>query len=208
MTTGGKEKKKKKKKKVDPISNTKLPTAEFTYKASPREKVLIASNQAVKSKKTSWRESKGGYLGVLKNKFKSVIGRPGYNEKGQCTNNTCVEAVKDYHKSAKQPFSKTDDNRTLRKQLKSGELGYKKTNIPKKGDIVQFEHRKNNIKNYPFHVGVVSDINKRGRPTKYIGTSGTEDPNLKRGVSRKLSKGKETKIRKKHKTQYYTLDKT
>ena len=190
-------------------NNTNLKTFEVDFKPSDREKVLIEANKAVNNKKVSWRESKGKFLGMnlglLKNKAKAKLGNKDYNSKGQCTNNTCVETVADYHKSANVPFSKTSDNRTLKKELNSNSIGYNKTISPKKGDIVQFEKNKKSTKNRPFHVGVVSDINKKGRPTKYIGTSGHNSPNLKRGVTRELSSNqKETRIKKKHSVQYYT----
>lgn len=206
----------------DPPSKTKqLPEVEITFNPTPREKVLIAANQAVNTKKVSWRESKGGVLGTLKNKAKAAMGNKDFRADGTCTNNTCVEAVGDYHKKAKVSFSNTSDNRTLKKQLQSGELGYRKTTTPKKGDIVQFEKTKfhkirgTNIPNpfkkptpnYPSHIGIVSDINKKGRPTKYIGTSGTSKPNLKRGTHYKLENQKESKVRKPEKKVYYTLNK-
>jgi hypothetical protein len=204
-----------------PSKSSQLPEVEITFNPTPREKVLIAANQAVNTKKVSWRESKGGTFGTLKNKAKAAIGNKDFRADGTCTNNTCVEAVGDYHKKAKVPFSNTSDNRTLKKQLQSGELGYRKTTTPKKGDIVQFEKTKfhkipgtsipNPFKkptpNYPSHIGVVSDINKKGRPTKYIGTSGTSKPNLKRGTHYKLENQKESKVRKPEKKVYYTLNK-
>jgi hypothetical protein len=200
-----------------PSKSSQLPELEITFNPTPREKVLIAANQAVSNKKVSWRSSKGGSLGTFKNKAKAFLGNKDFRSDGKCTNNTCVETVADYHKKAGVPFSNTSDNRTLKKQLKSGELGYSKTTTPKKGDLVQFEKNKKIsgglfskdkvIKNRPFHVGIVSDLNKKGRPTKYIGTSGHNSPNLKRGTTFKLNKkNKETKIRKKHTPVYYTKD--
>ncbi len=210
--------------KVVTPANANLATFEVNFKPSNTEKVLIAANQAVNTKKVSWRESKGGLLGTMKNKAKAFVGNKDFKSDGTCTNNTCVEAVGDYHEKAKVPFSSTSDNRTLKKQLKSGELGYRETTTPHKGDLVQFEktkfHKipgtsipnpfKKPEKNYPSHIGVVSDLNKNtGRPTKYIGTSGTSEPNLKRGTHYKLKKEggkeKESKVRKPEKKIYYTL---
>lgn len=201
-----------------------LPEAEVVFKPSEREKVLMEANKAVNNETVSWRKSKGKLfglnLGELKNKAKAKFGNKNFKETGECTDNTCVTAVSDIHKKANVKFSSTEDNRTLRKQLQSGELGYEQTATPQKGDIVQFTktklHKirgtnipnpfKKPIKNYPSHIGIVSDLNKQGRPTKYIGTSGTSDPNLKKGTHFKLKKGKETRIRKPETKSYYTLD--
>tara|TARA_Y100000385_G_scaffold290722_1_gene365085 strand:+ start:311 stop:1084 length:774 start_codon:yes stop_codon:yes gene_type:complete len=210
-------------KEVNSPSNTNLDTFEVNFKPSKTEKVLMEANRAVNNKKVSWRKSKGKFLGVnlgeMKNKAKAKFGDKNFSSTGECTNNTCVTTVADYHKRADIDFSKEVDNRSLKKQLSSGELGYSKTSNPKHGDLVQFSVKKRpkirgtNITNpfaekedYETHIGVVSDINKKGRPTRYIGTSGTADPNLKRGTHYQLKNGKETKIKKPEKKTYYSYN--
>ena len=39
-----------------PSKSSQLPEVEITFNPTPREKVLIAANQAVNTKKVSWRE--------------------------------------------------------------------------------------------------------------------------------------------------------
>ena len=209
--------------KVTSPSNTNLDTFEVNFKPSKTEKVLMEANRAVNNKNVSWRESKGKFLGInfgkMKNQAKAKFGDKNFSSTGKCTNNTCVTTVADYHKRANIKFSKEVDNRSLKKQLVSGELGYSKTNNPKHGDIVQFSVKRRpkipgtNIENpfkkktdYETHIGIISDINKKGRPTKYIGTSGTADPNLKKGTHYQLKKGEETKIKKPEKKTYYSYN--
>ena len=200
-----------------------LPTHVVDAGLSNRERVLMQANIAggrpttpeggkVKDQKINYREPLGSAkigidpktrLGqtisrigslVKKGVKEKVLGqKTGINEKGQCRDNTCVTAVKGYHKDAGLNFPDIDDNRELTKSFKRGELSkdykrvYRAKNV-KKGDVVTFhkdtKEKGKLFKDRGYHTGIVNRLGdpKTGKGMTYVGSGGTDEKTPTRNI--------------------------
>jgi hypothetical protein len=144
-------------------------------------------------KKGLKKSAEMGVAGSTLGQIKPDFGSKDINMKGQCRNNTCVTAVRGYHKDAGLSFPDINDNRELDKSLRKGELSkeYKPVRFAKnvrKGDIVNFHEDKKIkgklFKDRGYHTGIVNKL-EDSAPSTYVGSGGTEEKTPTRKIYKK-----------------------
>jgi len=179
---------------------------------SANKRLHKAANEAFKSNKKTWRESRGGILGKGKNAALGAIGTAvkvageavgkdinifeSYNTKGQCSTDTCVKFINNTAEKANVDFPEgIEDNRNLVKEFREQGIKPHGRLKAKKGDIVIFsDPNKKDEQDWdgetarPYHIGVKSG------PNEYISSQG--GPTTKVPIYKKKTRGKEI--------EYYT----
>ncbi len=188
---------------------------EVKAKGAPtaNERLHREANEAFKSNKRTWRESKGGFLGKVKNTLAGAVGRgvkaasnvvgqdvdilKSYNTKGQCSTDTCVKFIDDTAEKANVEFPEgVEDNRNLIKGFREQGIKPHGRLRAKKGDIVVFsDPNKKDAGDWdgetarPYHIGIKAGGLLGKFSNKYISSQG--GPTTKVNIYKKETKGKE-----------------